>query len=86
MTTVELPDLPVESVAVRRTLYVPAAVNVCVGLASADVVPSPKSHANVSSSPSASSEPSLLNWTVSGAGPESLSAVARATGVRVPLA
>ena len=86
MTIVEVPDLPVESVAVRRTLYVPAAVNVCVGLASVDVDPSPKSHAKVRSSPSASSEPSLENATVSGAGPESLSDVARATGVRVPLA
>ena len=64
----------------------PAAVKVCVGLASVEVCPSPKSHENVSSSPSASSEPSLENATVSGAGPESLSDVARATGVRVPLA
>jgi hypothetical protein len=54
MITVELPDLPVESVAVRRTLYVPAVVNVCVGLASVEVAPSPKFHENVSSSPSAS--------------------------------
>ena len=64
----------------------PAVVNVCVGLASVEVVPSPKFHENVSSSPSASSEPALEKLTVSGAGPESLSAVARATGVRVPFA
>src|SRR5918995_1938502 len=86
-TTVDVPDLPVVSVAVSRTVYVPGFWNVCVGVApETAAVPSSKSHEYVRSSPSASSEPSLENVTCRGAGPESLSALATATGVRVPLA
>ena len=43
-----------------------------------------KSHAYVSGVPSGSLEPSLENWTVSGAGPLSGVAVACATGRRSP--
>ena len=70
------------SVAVRR----PAVVYVCVGFAAVEsVVPSPsKSHAKVTGVPSGSTEPAEENWTVSGAGPEVLSALAEAIGVRAP--
>ena len=47
-----MPPLPSETVTL--TVRVAAARNVCVGFCSVDVSPSPKSHAYVSGSPSAS--------------------------------
>ncbi len=64
----------------------PASSKTCVGFASVEVVAVAEVHSYVSSSPSGSSEPSLENWTVSGAGPESLSDARPATGERLPLA
>ena len=87
ITTVEEPDLPASSVTVSCAVYCPAAVYVCVGFGSVDVgVPSPKSHRYVSASPSGSLEPVAENCTVSAGWPESLSALAFAFGVRLPLA
>src|SRR5262245_24822511 len=45
---------PWESVATRVTLYVPSLTKTCTGLVSVLVLPSPKSHAEVMVSPSAS--------------------------------
>ena len=77
---------PVASVIVRVAVRLPAVVYVYVGLMAVEsVVPSPsKSHAYVSGVPSGSSEPSAENLTVSGAGPDVLSAVALTIGERAP--
>src|SRR5919108_2242925 len=65
---------------VRRTTYWPAFEYVWDGLAAVDELPSPKSHEYVMGWPSGSFEPALEKLTLSGAGPEVLSAEASATG------
>src|SRR6185312_16941245 len=64
---------------VSRTVYGPAMLYVCVGLANTDAVLSPKFHEYVSGCPSGSDEPALEKLTVSGTGPDDGVAEACAT-------
>src|SRR3954462_6164314 len=79
--------LPEESLTVRTAVYRPRTVYVCAGLGSDEwTLPSPKFQSKVIASlGSGVFEPVLEKVTVSGSAPSLLSAVATATGGRVPL-